>query len=1540
MFIHGVCDQEVQGAEGFFEYYKIGDANRVTALTKMNAASSRSHVCLIISVQKRTRVKLQDIQGSSNSTMQRKLLRGKLFLVDLAGSERLKKTGATGTRRDEAKYINMSLTNLGLVINALECGKTHIPFRDSKLTRLLQDSLGGHGKTSIIITIGPSSTHLQETISSLQFGLRAMKVKTKAKIFETIDYKALSARLKAQIEELEIKQDETDRELLELMDENDLLTEKLLTKESELQETNIRITNILSDSESEKSLLLVMLEENMQKTEESYSEKIRELQKAMEILKEKSEKEREALEREYQSQLSAMKSELENKSDDINQLQDELDYVKSDIVQRESELEILLDKNSQYEQDMDILLSKLHATERELDDEIASAKETIDMRDREIEDMQMSMREMEQKWQVECENKDALIVENQLGHEREMGHIRTQYEHILQKLREEHLAAMTKMQEEQEMVLEQLKNDHIVEMTDIHDKHSEIERQLSYRKDQEMESLKEKVIAESTERESVFRLELEKVKEEQDRLLEVQQAQNDDLKKRLKDAEDNMKRLTRENEELLYTQQQTDEMKKSMQDEIRTLETTIQSLRQDVTEQQKVVQYHGISLQQELDEAKKNLHLERQNSSQLQQQLTKTQQSMLRMEKEMERIMQMPDPLQSQPTMLDTSAYEEEKATNKRAMIQVSMDKKKEGHGKELQAQNDSLEKENETVLRDMDSLKEKLEEKINKQNELQEAIEKERQKLENESKKLAAQQSALEQIEQQISKKIQVPAVDEEKVDNTFALLQQSIKRSEQERSKLQKRLEKLRNRNTTNERKMKMVKRIMSKRSTHPQTHATVQIHQEISQETRPSESTDSKSENEEFGHPYTQEDNDKMIPRDVLQEENQDEEDLLGYISEDESDEDEDIYSPKSEVSIEENEVGSSMNNETDEANGTVLDDGDDYSPSISTIESITTRLSDTVTMLQERIVTLEDELKEISGKYQDAIGIIAQRNASLETRDCTITALTEEISGLKDCIIKLHKTLVNIEENVDELTTKEVQAVGCKLMNLFSNAHEDTSEKSSLAFFRAMKEVEEQLIVRTDDHLNEDESEELQDWITVVEELFSSEPEESGIEMLVERINPESTTLDILTGSKPYAQDRIIRSKEILSGQEDNHIRTVNALFSERISSIIAQPISEYMFEEQHITEQDVIRSFHQGDDNESMTLFSRLVESDREQDRVITETLDCMAIETLASIIVQGDNSSNDKSSLRSVLQSLEFQRNEFQVWILLASFVLRMQSAMVQSSQQRFRHVSRIALYCFMHSMQLRSEVRCLHHAIKSISEEYHEFKNSTLDHGQRDLAARVIQRTFRNVKARRIMKSNFRVQLQLQRENELHQQQIQQLSKTNLEVQKVLNENTSKTGMMLIRRSTIEIEHIFKSWINYFTREEIPGSGPSSSSSSGSSGVVGSPKSTHQPISPSARQTTPPHHAGRGKRATTVSRSGNLGHLRDTKIEFGGDSSSGIFGSRTGNRFFGVIDSSVMDANFDGNTSTDTSTSGSTISSARTPQQSRRSGAGLGDNR
>jgi kinesin family protein 5 len=187
IYIEGLSEHYVASDDEVLELMEIGSENRSTAATNMNEHSSRSHSIFIMTIHQ------NNIKEFSAKT-------GKLYLVDLAGSEKISKTGATGLTLEEAKTINKSLTTLGMVINSLTDGKsTHIPYRESKLTRVLQESLGGNAKTCLIITCSPSIYNDAETLSTLRFGVRAKNIKNKPKINKEVTV----AELKIEIEKLD-----------------------------------------------------------------------------------------------------------------------------------------------------------------------------------------------------------------------------------------------------------------------------------------------------------------------------------------------------------------------------------------------------------------------------------------------------------------------------------------------------------------------------------------------------------------------------------------------------------------------------------------------------------------------------------------------------------------------------------------------------------------------------------------------------------------------------------------------------------------------------------------------------------------------------------------------------------------------------------------------------------------------------------------------------------------------------------------------------------------------------------------------------------------------------------------------------------------------------------------------------------------------------------------------------------------------------------------------------------------------------------------
>uniref|UniRef100_A0AC11E9V1 Kinesin family member C3 n=1 Tax=Ovis aries TaxID=9940 RepID=A0AC11E9V1_SHEEP len=163
LYVPGLTEFQVQSVEDINKVFEFGHTNRTTEFTNLNEHSSRSHALLIVTVR-----------GVDCSTGLRTT--GKLNLVDLAGSERVGKSGAEGSRLREAQHINKSLSALGDVIAALRSRQGHVPFRNSKLTYLLQDSLSGDSKTLMVVQVSPVEKNTSETLYSLKFAERVRSV--------------------------------------------------------------------------------------------------------------------------------------------------------------------------------------------------------------------------------------------------------------------------------------------------------------------------------------------------------------------------------------------------------------------------------------------------------------------------------------------------------------------------------------------------------------------------------------------------------------------------------------------------------------------------------------------------------------------------------------------------------------------------------------------------------------------------------------------------------------------------------------------------------------------------------------------------------------------------------------------------------------------------------------------------------------------------------------------------------------------------------------------------------------------------------------------------------------------------------------------------------------------------------------------------------------------------------------------------------------------------------------------------------------------
>ncbi|KAL5207040.1 hypothetical protein ABZP36_031475 [Zizania latifolia] len=198
----GVTEAEVKTKEEMASFLARGSSSRATASTNMNSQSSRSHAIFTISIEQK-----KSTASDKLACHDYDILSSKFHLVDLAGSERAKRTGADGLRLKEGIHINRGLLALGNVISALGDEKKRkegafVPYRDSKLTRLLQDSLGGNSKTVMIACISPADSNAEETINTLKYANRARNIQNKA-VINRDPVTAEMQKLRSQLEKLQ-----------------------------------------------------------------------------------------------------------------------------------------------------------------------------------------------------------------------------------------------------------------------------------------------------------------------------------------------------------------------------------------------------------------------------------------------------------------------------------------------------------------------------------------------------------------------------------------------------------------------------------------------------------------------------------------------------------------------------------------------------------------------------------------------------------------------------------------------------------------------------------------------------------------------------------------------------------------------------------------------------------------------------------------------------------------------------------------------------------------------------------------------------------------------------------------------------------------------------------------------------------------------------------------------------------------------------------------------------------------------------------------
>ncbi|KAM0912255.1 hypothetical protein ACQ4PT_012945 [Festuca glaucescens] len=250
-FVEGIKEEVVLSPAHALSLIAAGEEHRHVGSTNFNLLSSRSHTIFTLTIESSS-------YGESNEG--EAVTFSQLHLIDLAGSES-SRAETTGVRRKEGSYINKSLLTLGTVISKLTDGKaTHIPFRDSKLTRLLQSSLSGQGRVSLICTVTPASSNSEETHNTLKFAHRAKRIEVQASQNKIIDEKSLIKKYQNEIRRLKEELEQLKMGIICGTPTKDAEEDNIILWKQKLEDGNVKLQSRLEQEEEAKSALLARIQ--------------------------------------------------------------------------------------------------------------------------------------------------------------------------------------------------------------------------------------------------------------------------------------------------------------------------------------------------------------------------------------------------------------------------------------------------------------------------------------------------------------------------------------------------------------------------------------------------------------------------------------------------------------------------------------------------------------------------------------------------------------------------------------------------------------------------------------------------------------------------------------------------------------------------------------------------------------------------------------------------------------------------------------------------------------------------------------------------------------------------------------------------------------------------------------------------------------------------------------------------------------------------------------------------------------------------------
>eukprot|EP00997_Jenningsia_sp_PLL12_P007726 NODE_43_length_3051_cov_51.273484_g39_i0.p1 GENE.NODE_43_length_3051_cov_51.273484_g39_i0~~NODE_43_length_3051_cov_51.273484_g39_i0.p1 ORF type:complete len:947 (+),score=311.90 NODE_43_length_3051_cov_51.273484_g39_i0:56-2896(+) len=334
VYVENLSEWIVRSPQEIYGLMDMGSKLRTTGATRMSEMSSRSHAIFTIICE----------QGEEAETEEERRISvkiGKLNIVDLAGSEKVRQTGATGQRLEESKKINWSLSALGKVISALTDShwRQHVPYRDSKITRILEDSLGGNCRTTMIAMISPAMDSYSESLSTLKFANRAKSIKNEARINEDLDQKAELRKYERELKLLRQALMEATRSVHESRRQLDMQEKKQVAEKHKIADLERNMLMGGQEIEDHPAFL-----EAMQKVNDEYNAKLEELDKERQAMEEdKAQVDRyKQLLLKQRDIMIALTSRLNERDETILGLQEELDAY--DLQQRM--MEEALDKKA------------------------------------------------------------------------------------------------------------------------------------------------------------------------------------------------------------------------------------------------------------------------------------------------------------------------------------------------------------------------------------------------------------------------------------------------------------------------------------------------------------------------------------------------------------------------------------------------------------------------------------------------------------------------------------------------------------------------------------------------------------------------------------------------------------------------------------------------------------------------------------------------------------------------------------------------------------------------------------------------------------------------------------------------------------------------------------------------------------------------------------------------------------------------------------------------------------------------------------------